>query len=170
MPFTMCHEMAHRMCIAREDDANFAAFLACEANEKVEYRYSGYFMAFRYCYNALASVDSAAAGAIKAECSQQMLRDLEAYDKFFRDNRDDSATRLADNVNDAYLKASGDEKGIASYGAVCDQLVNWYITEYATPEDLDEPKFDPLDETQVDLTGIVTYIPFQTEPTEETQG
>lgn len=173
MPFTMCHEMAHRMCIAREDDANFAAFLACQANEAVEYRYSGNFMAFRYCYNALAAVDSASASAIKAECSDEMIRDLEAYDSFFRDNRDETATKVADTVNDTYLKASGDEKGIASYGAVCDQLVNWYITEYATPEDLGEPKFDPLDETQVDLSGIVNYTPPETEATEateETQG
>ncbi len=28
LPFTICHEMAHRMCIASERDANFAAFLA----------------------------------------------------------------------------------------------------------------------------------------------
>ena len=169
MPFTMCHEMAHRMCIAREDDANFAAFLACEANESVEYRYSGYFMAFRYCYNALAAVDSASASAIKAECTEEMIRDLEQYDAFFRDNRDETATRVADTVNDSYLKASGDEKGIASYGAVCDQLVNWYISEYATPEDLGEPKFDPFDETQVDLSGIVNYIPPETEATEATE-
>ena len=166
MPFTMCHEMAHRMCIAREDDANFAAFLACEANEAPEYRYSGYFMAFRYCYNALASVDSEAAGRIKAECTDEMLHDLEHYDNFFRENRDEAATRVADSVNDTYLKASGDEKGIASYGAVCDQLVNWYITEYATPEDLGEPKFDPYDETQVDLSGIVNYNPPETQPAE----
>jgi len=173
LPFTMCHEMAHRMCIAREDDANFAAFLACEANEAVQYRYSGYFMAFRYCYNALAAVDSASASAIKSECSQELLRDLEAYDAFFRDNRDETATRVADTVNDTYLKASGDAKGIASYGAVCDQLVNWYISQYATPEDLGEPQFDPFDEAQVDLSGIVNYTPPETEPTEateETQG
>ena len=31
LPFTMCHEMAHRMCIANERDANFAGFLACMA-------------------------------------------------------------------------------------------------------------------------------------------
>ena len=29
LPFTMAHEMSHRMCIATERDANFAAFLAC---------------------------------------------------------------------------------------------------------------------------------------------
>ena len=29
LPFTMSHEMSHRMCIAHERDANFAAFLGC---------------------------------------------------------------------------------------------------------------------------------------------
>ena len=31
VPFTMCHEIGHRMAFARENEANFAAFLACEA-------------------------------------------------------------------------------------------------------------------------------------------
>ena len=53
LPFTMCHEMAHRMSIATEDDANFAAFLACLANEDKQFQYSAYYMAFRYCYSAL---------------------------------------------------------------------------------------------------------------------
>ena len=30
IPFTMCHEMAHRMCISQERDANLAAFLTCD--------------------------------------------------------------------------------------------------------------------------------------------
>ena len=40
LPFTMCHEMAHRMCIASERDANFAAFLACSFNNNRQYQYS----------------------------------------------------------------------------------------------------------------------------------
>ena len=52
LPFTMAHEMAHRMCIAAERDANFAAFLACSVHSDREFRYSAYFMAYRYCYNA----------------------------------------------------------------------------------------------------------------------
>ena len=38
LPFTMCHEMAHRMCIAPERDANFAAFLACSVNSSPEFQ------------------------------------------------------------------------------------------------------------------------------------
>lgn len=166
LPFTMCHEMAHRMCIAREDEANFAAFLACEANNSPEFQYSAYFMALRYCYYALYAVDPDAATDIKSVCNKELLRDLDAYSVFFNTNRNETATKVADTVNDNYLKISGDEDGIASYGAVCDQLVNWYLSEYASPEDLGEVQFDPFDETQVDLSGIVNYTPPETEATE----
>ncbi len=32
IPFTMCHELAHRQAVAAEDDANFCAYLACMAS------------------------------------------------------------------------------------------------------------------------------------------
>ncbi len=163
LPFTMCHEMAHRRCIAREDEANFAAFLGCEANESVEYRYSGYFMAYRYCYNALASADAEAAAEMAQGCSEKLIADTESYRTFFLEHRDETATKIGDTVNDTYLKASGDEEGIASYGAVCDYLVNWYLSEYAEPPE-EVVKFDPFDPTQVDLSGIVNALPAETEP------
>ena len=66
LPFTMCHEMAHRMCIAPERDANFAAFLAASVHSDPEFQYSAYFMAFRYCYSALSSVNNQSAAAAAA--------------------------------------------------------------------------------------------------------
>ena len=63
---------------------------------------------------------------------------------------------MADTVNDAYLKASGESAGTASYGQVCDLLVNWHIQEVVLPAiAVEESRFDPYDETQVDLSGIV---------------
>lgn len=167
LPFTMCHEMAHRMSIATESDANFAAFLACSANESVEFRYSAYFMAYRYCYNALASVNTnssaAAAARVSAEASELLKRDISAYNQFFAEKKSNTATKVADVANDTYLKASGDELGTASYGAVCDLLVSWHIQEVVGAqqellEQEQENKFDPYDETQVDLSGIVNAV------------
>lgn len=160
LPFTMCHEMSHRMCIATERDANFAGFLACMANENLEFQYSGYFMAYRYCYSALASVGtteaSAAAARVKNGVSDLLYRDLAHYNDFFNSNRSETATKVANVANDTYLKASGDEAGIASYGEVCDLLVSWHIQEVVLPGITEtEEAFDPYDESQVDLTGIV---------------
>ena len=160
LPFTMCHEMSHRMCIANERDANFAAFLACSVHQSIEFRYSAYFMAYRYCYNALASVSSPAAAAaaarVKDGVSDLLARDMHDYNNFFSSKKSNSATKLADNANDAYLKASGDDLGIASYGQVCDLLVNWHIQTVVLPSiTVEDSYFDPYDETMVDLSGIV---------------
>ena len=165
LPFTMCHEMAHRMCIAVERDANFAAFLSCRANSSAEFQYSAYFMAYRYCYNALASVSATeaatAAARIAAGVNQNFAHDLNAYSQFFADHYDEGASKLADTVNDAYLKTSGDKSGTASYGEVCDLLVNLYIQEVVLPAQREEEEstFDPYDEDQVDLSGIVGALP-----------
>ena len=165
LPFTMCHEMAHRMCIAVERDANFAAFLACRSNSSEEFQYSACFMAYRYCYSALASVNSpqaaTAAARIASGVNKNFSHDLKSYSQFFAEHQDDSATKLADTVNDTYIKASGDEKGVSSYGEVCDLLVNLYIKEVILPAQKEEAEstFDPYDENQVDLEGIVGALP-----------
>ena len=175
LPFAMCHEMAHRKCIAIERDANFAAFLACQANEDEQFQYSAYFMAYRYCYSALAAVNttesSAAAARVSSGVSEQLRHDLEGFDAFFDGKRSEAATKVANTANDTYLKASGDEAGISSYGDVCDLLVYWHIQEIILPTVVEEEApFDPLDETQVDLSGIVNAketVPPATDPAEE---
>jgi len=159
LPFTMCHEMAHRMCIASERDANFAAFLACSVHPDVEFEYSAYFMAFRYCYNALASVKTVAAvefaADIKDGINSSLQKDLNDYSTFFSQNQDKAATEIANTANDTYLKTSGEASGIASYSQVCDLLVNWHIQEVVLPSiTVEESHFDPYDETQVDISDI----------------
>ena len=161
LPFTMCHEMAHRMCIAIERDANFSAFLACDANTSTEFQYSGYFMAYLYCYEALYAEGSAeattAAARIDSGVKANLRYDLDSYNRFFHDNMDEKASKRANDVNDRYLKISGDKEGVASYSQVSDLLVSWHIQEVVLPSLQEEEisNFDPYDESQVDLSGIV---------------
>ena len=149
LPFTMCHEMAHRMCIATENDANFAAFLTCLANESKQFRYSAYYMAYRYCYNALRSAGTAEAAAaaarVQLDVNTYLQYDLKMYDRFFQTHRDNNAANIADMANDGYIKASGDKNGTASYGQVSIYLVNWYIEKQVRPFEGDDSGFDPLD-------------------------
>lgn len=172
MPFTMCHEMAHRMCIATESDANMAAFLACRSNPSVEYQYSAYFMAYKYCYNAIAGLGTAEAKEVmqrvKSGISEALYHDLSSYNDFFAEKKDEKATQVANTVNDTYIKSQGDDRGVASYGAVCDMLVSWHIQTIVLPSKVvEDTKFDPFDEDQVDLSGIVNAPVQETQPTEE---
>ena len=159
LPFTICHEMAHRMCIAPERDANLAAYLACISNEDILYQYSGYFMAFRYCYNALASLSTStavnAANALYTGMNEQLTADTDAYHAHYESTVDPSASDFADSVNNSYIQASGDESGTKSYGEVADLLISWYIQEIYMPlhvEDEVENGFDPLDPEDVFAT------------------
>lgn len=141
LPFAMSHEMAHRMCIAGERDGNFAAFLAGSSNESLEYQYSAYFMAYRFCYAMLASsndMDAAGAAArVQNGVSDQLYQDLNYYNKFFSNTGSAGAVTTVD-------------------AEVCDLLVAWHIQEVVLPSiTVVETPFDPLDESQVDLTGIV---------------
>ena len=164
LPFTMCHEMAHRMSIAIERDANFAAFLACRANPAPEFQYSAYFMAYIYALNSLSAVNTpeaaTAAARIATGVNENFARDLRNYTKFFDDKYDENATNLANLANDTYLKASGDE-GVSSYDNVGDLMVYLYVQEIVLPAQEEDAKstFDPYDENQVDLEGIVGALP-----------
>lgn len=160
LPFTMCHEMAHRMSIANERDANFAAFLAASNNSDPQFQYSAYFMAYRYCISALATVASPAAvearSQVEAGVSDALRYDMAQYDAFYRTKQSSTATKAGNAVNNTYLKTSGDSAGLNSYGEVCDLLVSWHVQEVLLPSLAEEEDpFDPLDSTQVDLTGIV---------------
>lgn len=167
MPFTICHEMAHRLCVAGEDAADFSAYLACEASPGREYQYSGYFMAYRACYNALFAVDPNAATRVQTGCVNELKWDLDSYSQFFTSNKDEDATKLANQLNSTYQSVSGDERTDPTAATICDYLVNWYLEEYATVKQV-EVEFDPYDENQVDLSGIVNAKPRETQP-EETE-
>jgi hypothetical protein len=153
LPFTMCHEMAHRMCIATENDANFAAFMACLANESPQFQYSAYYMAYRYCYSALYAAGTAetaaAAARINLGVNTYLRYDLKTYDRFFSSRRNETVSNVSDMVNDTYIKVSGDENGTDSYGQVSIYLVNWYLEEMVLPFEDEDSNFDPMDKDYI---------------------
>lgn len=127
MPYTMCHEIGHRMAFAREDEANFAGFLACAANSRSEFRYSGYYAAFRYCYNALYGQDPTAAAEVWQGVSAEVARDWSDSSEHYRALRNETAAELSDKVYDTYLKSFSVKTGVQSYGEVADLLLVWYF-------------------------------------------
>ena len=126
VPHTMCHEAAHRLGIAPEDEANFCAFLACNASEDLSFRYSGFYSAFITCYNALYKVDAGAAKAVWDSLGEQVVRDLRRGNEHY-DRYEGKVQDVTEKVNDTYLKAYGEEEGVGSYGQA-DLYVGWYLS------------------------------------------
>ena len=160
LPYAMCKELSHRISIYSEADANFAAFLACMNNEDPRYQYAGYLMAYYYCYEAIASIPTSTAQACAANTDKgvtpAMRKDLDAVFRFYGEAKSSANVQAQANIT-----ASDSEVTLisfSSYSDVADLFASWYIQEYILPiyqEQNPVQEFDPLDESQVDLTGIV---------------
>ena len=148
LPFAMCKEMAKRMTIAGEDDAVMAAFLACIANESPEFQYSAYCIAYYYCYNTLSNIPTGTAKACATQTdkgvSQKLRNDLDLYKDFFGAPKAKSSAQKEEDSQSTFARSS-----------TTDLLACWYVQNFITPlHKEEEVVFDPLDPTQVDLSGI----------------
>ena len=130
LPYTMCHEAAHRCTVAAEDEANFAAFLACESSKDADFLYSGYYSAFVYCYNALHKVDKQAAYALWDENCELLRQDCGGANTHY-DQYEGKVQDVAQQVNDTYRTTFSEESGVQSYGEVADYLIAYYLQKTA---------------------------------------
>lgn len=142
LPFAVSREMCYRMCIASNRDKHFGAFLACQANENVNFQYAGYLMAYRYCLKAL---PQSTANLLNAEADGNVRADVEVWNEFVK-----PAEVLA------ALDAEKDGVKNTTDREIAELLTRWYYQEVVVPS-ITEPevRFDPMDESQVDLTDLL---------------
>lgn len=122
LPATAMHEMAHIYGYAREDEANFIAWLACREHPDGDYRYSGALLGLIYGMNALYQQDPEAHRRLKEDYAAGVKADLAANRAFWQ-QYEGPAEELHEEVNDRYLKAHGQTDGTASYGRMVDLLL-----------------------------------------------
>jgi hypothetical protein len=122
LPFSACHEMAHQRGIAREDEANFLAWLVAREFGDVEFRYAASFFATWFATVALMDVDLDHATRAWQGQTPAVRADRAAWTAWSEGSR----TRAADAarvVNDTYLKSQGAADGVHSYGRMVDLLL-----------------------------------------------
>ncbi|MBR4295887.1 MAG: DUF3810 domain-containing protein [Clostridia bacterium] len=125
IPFTAAHEMAHQRGIAREDEANFIAFLVCIDSDDDYIRYSGYLSMLEYVLNALYRADRDLYTKTIKSLDINIRYEMVAYSSFFEQYRDSVASNISGTINDTYLKLNGTE-GERSYGMVVDLAVAYF--------------------------------------------
>ena len=127
IPFTMAHEMAHQRGIAREDEANFVAFLVCIGSNDDYIRYSGYANMINYLDSALSKADSELYKSfLQNKLQREIYNEFVSYSAFFDKYRDSTASDIAGGVNDVFLQSQGQQAGTRSYGLVVDLAVAYY--------------------------------------------
>ncbi len=119
LPYTTAHEMAHQRGISREDEANFIAFLVCDASSDPYIRYSGYLSLYEYVSNALYGVDKDAYTEINSSLDLAIRYEMYSYSLFFEKYRENTVADISGSINDSYLQSQG-TVGTRSYGMVVD--------------------------------------------------
>ena len=131
--FTAAHEMSHQRGVARENEANFLAFIVCTSSDDEYIRYCGYVNMLEYVLNALSSASSAEYGGVVASLSDPVLMEIMGYARVYEKYDDSPVGEISQTINDTYLKSQGTE-GTKSYGMVVDLAVAYYKEQKSNAE------------------------------------
>lgn len=124
--FTAAHELAHQRGIAREDEANFMAFLVCLASDDVYMNYCAYINMYEYVTNALYVADVNLYMELLSQMDMRVRNEIMTYNNFFEKYRDSNVSNISNTINDTFLKSQGQAEGSKSYGRVVDLAVAYY--------------------------------------------
>ncbi len=125
VPYTAAHELAHQRGIAREDEANFVAFLVCMESDDPYIRYSGCLNLYEYVLSALGRANRDLYLQSYSALPQVIRAEEIAYSRFFEKYQDHVASQVAGSVNNSFLQSQG-TPGTRSYGMVVDLAVAYY--------------------------------------------
>jgi len=128
LPFSAAHEAAHLRGWAREDEANFLAFLVLHDSPDPSFRYSAFFSAYLYAATELYKsgwTDENYWKAKRAILGPGASRDHKASNAYWQSFQGTLAD-AGSKINDTYLKSQGQLDGIRSYGRIVDLLLAWY--------------------------------------------
>lgn len=131
IPFTAAHELAHQRGIAREDEANFIAFLICMESNDPYIRYSAALNLYEYVGNALYRANPELYWNTYRALSTDVKDELKAYSEFFDPYRDNVAADISQATNDFYLQTQGSPEGTRSYGLVVDLAVAYFRPKFS---------------------------------------
>lgn len=126
IPNTIMHELAHLRGFAREDEAEFAAFITGINHPDRDFKYSSYLNAFVYASNSLYGADKEAYDKLRLQISEMVLNDLRAGGEYWK-QFEGPVREVSNTVNNAYLQSNMQQDGVKSYGRVVDLILGYYL-------------------------------------------
>lgn len=124
-PTTICHEMAHQIGFAAENEANFVGFLAANYNEDIYFKYASYRMAFGYCISEIRKRDKDLSQELWKTVNKGVIKDFNTSYNFWQQYKNPFEPLVKKGYN-AYLKANKQDKGVSSYNYVVDLLISYF--------------------------------------------
>lgn len=123
-PVISCHEQAHQLGFAKENEANFIAVLATLNNDDPYFQYSGSIFALRYCLNDVYRRDKDKGIELRAKINPGILENY-AQSRAFWDEMDNPLEPFFEYVYTGFLKANNQPAGLKTYSYMVALLVNY---------------------------------------------
>ena len=124
--FSMGHEMAHQRGIAREDEANFVAFVVMYESDDLYLRYCALTELFSYLTDALYVTDEELFAAAMYRCDDRVLYEMIGFADFFAPYESSPAASISESINDASIKLRGDSAGTQSYNKMVELAAAYF--------------------------------------------
>jgi len=124
-PVVACHEEAHQIGFAAENEANFIATLATINNSDPYIQYSGYIFALRYCINEIARRDIDTYNELLSTVNPGILASYKEMREFWARYKN-PLEGFSKKFWDQFLKANNQSRGIMSYNYMVALVVNYF--------------------------------------------
>ncbi|WP_339699095.1 DUF3810 domain-containing protein [uncultured Marixanthomonas sp.] len=124
-PVVSCHEQAHQIGYAAENEANFIATLATLNSDDEFIQYSGYIFALRYCVNEIARRDMDTYNDLLTTINPGILASYKEMRDFWS-NYENPFEVFSKHFYNYFLKANNQSKGIMSYNYMVALVVNYF--------------------------------------------
>lgn len=123
--FVSCHEAAHQLGYAKENEANFVGYLAAKQSRSDYFRYSVYFDMLNYSLPDLWRRDSLSAKKFIEQLHPAVKKDRKELYEFFRRHRNPLEKIIAWGYGE-FLKANNQPGGKKTYNEVVAWLIAYY--------------------------------------------
>jgi hypothetical protein len=124
-PFTFCHETAHQLGYAKEDEANFVGYLTASATADTSFHYSVYLDLFLYAQRNLYRTDSVTVKYFAKKLLPAVRKDMDDWRKF-NDRHQNPIEPVIAWMYGNYLKNNQQPSGVQSYDEVLALLIAYY--------------------------------------------
>jgi hypothetical protein len=126
LPMVIAHHKAHQRGYAREDEANFVAYLVCVNSTDPYVRYSGYLHGLRVL-DTLAKGNPDRYTELMSRIGDGPQRDLNARAEFWGGAKNSVAGAVAKRVFSGYLRANRVSGGIKNYDEDVPLIIGYYL-------------------------------------------
>ncbi|MCI0339349.1 MAG: DUF3810 domain-containing protein [Acidobacteria bacterium] len=123
LPFAMANQKAHQRGFAREDEANFVAYVICTNADDPYVRYSGYLHGVK----VLDVIERAGISGLKGSIGPGPSADLDASRQFWATVKNPDISSMSTQLLSAYLRLNRVRSGVANYDEDIPLIIGFYL-------------------------------------------